>query len=79
MRKAINIIVAQCRFISGYLILTGRPMIQQQKLKTENSKRKTLEFLTFALLSAIRAADLVFSSNLPYVKGLYFVVLFPFY
>jgi len=54
-------------------------MIQQQKLKTENSKRKTLEFLTFALLSAIRAADLVFSSNLPYVKGLYFVVLFPFY
>jgi outer membrane protein assembly factor BamD (BamD/ComL family) len=32
--------------------------MQQQKLRIENSKRKTLEFLTFALL--------VFSSNLPY-------------
>jgi len=32
--------------------------IQQQKLRIENSKRKPLEFLTFALL--------VFSSNLPY-------------
>ncbi len=32
--------------------------MQQQKLIIENSKRKTLEFLTFALL--------VFSSNLPY-------------